>query len=227
MKKAFLLLLATLPFAGMAQDSTSAGKRFTQELGVNSVLLVKQLISNDPDAALEQLPYQVIYTLQSNRTKMGFRAGLGLTVSRSETEIQGLNKPRVINSSSFAMRAGINKNFLDHKKIVANSFIDVITSRTATRTETQTSLGPGIDVITILENENSAFGLDLGFGVKYKFNQHISLYTEVPLQIAATTSSNYDSQIVQGSGNTTTISKGSGIDSRIFLPTTLFLVISF
>ena len=227
MKKAFLLFLAIMPFAVMAQDSTSAGKRFTQELGVNSVLLVKQLISNDPDATLEQLPYQVIYTLQSNRTKMGFRAGLGLTASKTETEIQGLNKPRVITSTSFAMRAGVNKNFLSHKRIVANSFIDVITSRNFSRTETQTSLGPGASIITILENNNNAFGLDLGFGVKYKFNQHISLYTEVPLQIAATTSSSYDSQIVQGGGNTTTISKGSGFDTRIFLPTTLFLVISF
>lgn len=231
MTRALLLLILFTPFALKAQDSTST-KKLSHELGFNSVLLVKQLISNNPGSTLDQLPYQLIYTLRFNGTRSGIRAGLGLDQARTETDIQGLVKPRVSKSTELFTRLGYNRDFITHKRIVANWFADAIAETSRTRTETELGGGPfGSTLIDILETEDDGYGLDLGFGVKYKFNEHICIYTEVPLQFKYTTSRETDRQLAVDSGSSTqtdvVITEGSGIFTKIFLPTTVFLNITF
>jgi hypothetical protein len=227
MKKAILCLLIFSSSFLKAQDSIPE-KRIRHELGFNSVLLIKQIFSNNPNATLPQLPYQVIYTLHF-KNKLGVRAGLGITQTRTETAIEGLSSPRITKELISAYRLGINKDFLTYRHITANAFADVVTQQASLSTETETNSGSFSSRQTI-DSKIFSVGPEIGFGIKYTFNKHIALYTEIPLQFLYTTSHETDVTTNDNSGSSfteTQISNSKGYATKIFLPTTLFLNILF
>ena len=186
MKKRICLFFLLISAHCFAQDSV-ATKKISNEIGVNSVLLIKQVLSNNPSNTLSQLPYQVIYTLHFNKSGIGVRLGLGINQSSTETEIQGLNSPRKTTSFSSSIRLGINKNFVTYKKIVCNAFLDITNDQANSETTTETT--DQFNVSTLREkisSKSSSTGGEIGFGVKYCFNKHIALYIETPLQIKFT-----------------------------------------
>lgn len=231
-RKLSILILIVSSAIVKAQDSIQT-KKISHEIGFNSVLLIKQLISNNPSATLEQLPYQVIYSLHING-KYSLRLGLGASQSKIETKIQGLSQPRKTNTMSGAYRLGFGKNFVNYKKFICNAFGDITFDHSNITTNTTTSSGSfptPTDINQELKNVSQSKGLEIGFGVKYQFNKHIALYTEVPLQSKQTIieetdhTTSFQNGTIVDSKNTITSSKGSSI--KLILPTTLFFMISF
>lgn len=229
MRKALLLFFVANSILLQAQDSTSH-KKIEHEIGFNTVLLVKQIISNSPNTTLPQLPYQVVYTLHFNN-KYGIRAGIGFNQSSTETTIQGLSAPRTTKTLSAAYRLGVNNNFLNFKRFTCNAFADLTLEQSNLTTETQTSSGSGFVSDDKITNKSLSSGAEIGFGIKYSFNKHISLYTEVPLQCALTKTNETDQQMFMDNGSIvnmqTTVTSSKGLSTKIFLPTTLFLNILF
>lgn len=231
MKKTVLIFLTLSSFIATAQDSIPKKNPITHELGFNSILLIKQIVSNNPNTTLPQLPYQIIYTLNF-RDKFGIRAGLGINQSKTETTILGDPIPRTTTALSSAYRLGISRDFLNFKNLSANVFVDGTIEQTELNTKTQTSSGGGFISNEDITSKTMAYGPEIGFGLKYSFNKHIALYTEVPLQFVLNSSSETDTQSSTDnfSGNTqttTTFTSSKGHSIKIFLPTTLFLTVIF
>jgi hypothetical protein len=226
--KRILFVFLAITTVSNAQDSIPE-KKITHELGFNTILLIKQIASNNPGSALPQLPYQVVYTLNF-KDKFGVRAGLGINQSKTETTIFGNPIPRVTTTMASAYRLGVNKNFLNFKHIIANAFVDLTMEQNKISTETETVSG-SFSSREVISADISSFGTEIGFGVKYSFNKHIALYTEVPLQFAFNKSNETDTQTItdsfSGTQTSTTITSSKGYTTKIFLPTTLFLTIIF
>lgn len=238
MKKTILLALIGLSSVLKAQDSTAlkikdgpAPKFFSHEIGFNTVLLIKQLFSNNPSAQLSQLPYQVGYTL-GFKSKYGMRIGLGFDQSTQNTSIQGQNEPRTTKVVNGSYRLDLCKTLINYKKISCNGFFGGIADNTTIQTTTvddQTAFGGSL-IKTELTDKSTSYGAEIGLGLKYSFNKHIAVATEVPLQVKYTISSELDKQTVTNSFSSTftqTITNTNGMSTKIYLPTSLFIIIMF
>jgi hypothetical protein len=198
------------------------------------VLLIKQVFSNNANSStstLPQLPYQLIYTCHY-KDKFGLRIGAGFNSSESESIITGQPKPKVTNTSSGAYRVGLNYNFLHYSKFTCNVFVDGLYERNSLKTVTSTTVaaGPfgGTTENTVETKEvTSGTGLDLGIGLKYSFNKHISVYTETPIQVKNLYTAATESDKTAGVENFTTSTSANERTVKIILPTTIFLTISF
>ncbi len=213
-----------------AQDSTNSNK-FKHDLGFNTVLLIRQLISNNPSNLSAMLPYQIIYTMHLPN-KIGIRLGLGLQNLKTETSVIGQFTPRTTNVSNLSARIGANYNFLQHKQFTFNAFVDGVFQNSKTRTVNTTTFNSGFgqtstDIVTT-ENLSTSIGGQLGFGIKYNFAKHLALYVETPLQFTATNSNATFNETVNSVPEpNSTIDKTTATNVQIFLPTTLFLLITF
>jgi hypothetical protein len=232
MMKKMLAVICLFSFSLKAQDSLV--KKFTHEVGFNTILLIKQLISNNANSStstLPQLPYQLIYTMHY-KSLLGVRLGAGFTSTESESIITGQPKPKVTNTSSGAYRLGLNYNFIRYNKFTSNCFVDGIYERNSLKTVTSTTVpaGPfGGTAENIVETQEvtSGGGISVGLGLKYSFNKHISVYTETPVQIKNLYTSAKESDTTAGVENSTTSTSANERTVRIILPTTIFLTISF
>lgn len=229
MKKILLAFLVAVPFFLNAQD-TATFHPIKNELGVNTVLLIKQLVSNNPSQTLNMLPYQLIYTRYLNN-KYGIRAGIGITQSNTKTRIEGNSNPRETSDITLDARLGGNRQLISHKKISATVFADAVSSYASLKTHTVSNFGGNHTVTDDLRYSSLGFGGQAGFGVKFSFNRHIALYTEVPVQVLASSSDETHNQVVVnstiGTSTTTTISSSNSVSTQILLPTTVFLTIMF
>jgi hypothetical protein len=215
------------------RDSSSANK-IKHDLGFNTILLIKQVISNSPSNLNVMQPYQVIYTMHYG--KVGLRAGMGVGQSKTETSITGQTIPRTTNFIDLAGRLGANYNFLTNKRITCNAFVDGVYQNSKLKTvntSTFTSGGFGGGQVSTQvftsENKSSAVGGQVGFGIKYSIAKHLALYAEVPLQFTTVSSSESSNTVVNGvlQGNSVVSSSTKGANTQVFLPTTLYLLITF
>lgn len=222
-----LLFFTVLSGTLCAQDST---KKFNHEIGINAVLLIKQIISDNPNSTLNQLPYTLFYNLYY-KDKGGIRLGFGGSSSKSKTDIDGQNLPRESFQGSFNARVGVSYNFVHYKRLTLNAFVDgIYSSSYVSSTNTQT-LTTGTPTVITLTSETSdktiGNGAQAGIGVKFDLYRHISLYTEIPLGMLSenTTSDVKTSRTGFPSQSTTSRSKSS---SRfIIIPATVYLVLRF
>ena len=210
-----------------AQDSV---KVINQEIGFNTVLLIKQLISNNPSNTLDQLPYSVFYNLYY-KDKIGLRVGLGLSNSKDQTTIDGQNTPRTTKSNELDLRTGISYNFIKHNRITLNTFVDALILQSKTETvntrTTQTFPNPVEKITTTSTDKTTGSGFQVGVGVKFNIYKHLSIYAEVPLSFMATTTTS--SVNISEAGQPSEITKTTSTNSysKITLPTTLYLVLRF
>ena len=222
-----------LAFAIMAsgQDSVNTERKLTHEIGFNSVLLIKQLISNNPSNTLDQLPYQLIYTMGFNESRYGLRAWIGLDQLYTETMIDGQTEPRKTNALQLDGRLGVNYNFLKAGNWTGNFFADGVFSKSDLKSVTVTEFPFGDIQEETFERDVNGVGGQIGVGLKYSLHKNVALYVEVPIQVIAEQSRETDSvKFIQGNqviSETTNISKSDGVSTTIFLPTTLFLTITF
>lgn len=225
------LLLAILSLACAinvySQDST---KIIHHEIGFNVISLVKQVISNNPSSTLPQLPYDIFYNYYFNN-KIGARFGAGINLSNTETEIDGQTTPRTTNESQYDLRLGLSYNFVQFKKITLNAFADAVyfsgKSETANTFTSQSFPNPISTITTITSDNTTAIGGQIGVGVKYNFNKHLALYTEVPVVLL---NSNIKTEVsIQEKGSPAEVESSSikSLNIQVFLPTTVYLVLRF
>jgi len=236
LKNLFLVTLTVFGFFVKAQDTRdSSSNKIKHDLGFNTVLLIKQVISNSPTNLNVMQPYQVIYT--AHISKIGVRAGLGIGQSKTETSITGQITPRSTSFIDLAGRVGVNYNFLNNKRIICNAFVDGVyqnSSLKTVNTNTFTSGGGfgGGQVSTQVftsETKSSAVGGQVGFGIRYSIAKHLALYAEVPLQFTTISGRESSSTTLNGVPQNNSISSTStkGTNTQVFLPTTLYLLITF
>lgn len=231
----FISLFVSCFFIKAQEARDSSSNKIKHDLGFNTVLLIKQVISNSPTNLNVMQPYQVIYT--AHISKIGVRAGLGIGQSKTETSITGQTTPRTTNFIDLAGRLGANYNFLTNKRITCNAFVDGVYQNSKLKTvntNTFTTGGGfgGTQVSTQVftsENKSSAVGGQVGFGIRYSVAKHLALYAEVPLQVTTVSGSESSSTTLNGvlQGNSIVSSSTKGINTQVFLPTTLYLLITF
>jgi hypothetical protein len=226
--KKIKFIICSLLFVTLAksQDSTKVIKH---EIGFNTVLLVKQLISNNPTATLDQLPYSVFYNMYFNNT-IGIRVGLGLSNAKYKTTIEGQVEPRETKQQDLNVRGGITYNFIKHQKLTLNAFVDGIynnSSYKTVNTQTINSFPQTINVTTTSSDKMVGTGGQIGVGVKYDLLKYLSLYIEVPISFVASTVTSE----VETTRSNATSQKNSNKDvitrTYITLPSTLYLVLRF
>ena len=228
MKLKFFIPLFIYCINASAQDSLKV-KKFSHDIGFNTVLLVKQLSSNNPSSTLAQLPYSIFYNLYY-KDKIGFRLGVGLSTLHTETAIEGQTNNRVSNNSSTNFRLGASYNIVKTKRLTCMGYLDVITSSTkltATNTTTvQTFPNPIENLKTESIDKTQGFGGEVGVGLKFQLLKHLSIYTEVPLVFQA---KNTASQVTITNGGVIDKTKSTAYENsfQIILPTTLYLVLTF
>ena len=223
------LILIFLLLSGItkSQDST---KTINQEIGFNTVLLIKQLFSNNPSSTLSQLPYSVFYNIYF-KDQIGIRVGLGLNNYKTKSSVEGQNTPRETTQKNTALRIGVSYNFVKYNRLTLNAFGDGIYQNNSFNTvDTQTLTNGPVNttsITTLSSDKTTGIGAQVGVGIKYTIYKHLSAYIEVPITFVAqttnsdvtTTRTNYP--VVK---NTT---KSTYNSTSIFLPTTLYLVLRF
>ena len=227
MKRFLALLLFTVTTTcATAQDSTQI---INHELGFNTVLLIKQVISNNPSASLATLPYAVFYNIYF-KDLVGIRLGLGYNSSHLETEIEGQPTPRVTDRAELNLRAGLSYNFVHTKRLAFNVFADYVrenTSLKSSNTSTVQSFPNPISSLTVKSTDiTRGTGAQLGFGVKYNLIKNLSLYAEVPFTLITRNTSSELRVITDGFSNITSTSL-KNTTRTITLPTTVYLVLRF
>lgn len=211
----------------LAQDST---KIINQEVGFNTVLLIKQLISNNPSSTLDQLPYSIFYNIYF-KDLIGIRVGLGFSTSKDESSIEGQNTPRTTNTNELDLRTGISYNFVRSKRITLNVFADNLIQQGKTETvntsTTQAFPNPVQKITTTTSDKISGSGFQLGVGVKYNLYKHLSIYAEIPIGFMTTTTTSDVTVSELGQATQTTSNSDKNSQSKITIPTTIYLVLRF
>ncbi|MFL5764409.1 MAG: outer membrane beta-barrel protein [Bacteroidia bacterium] len=233
MKKTLSILILASSVSLHAQDSAKVGvyRRFTHQIGFNGTLLAKQLLSDNPASQLTMLPYQVDYTLGFSE-KWGARLGVGFDQSYTSTSIQGQNSPRTTNTLTTAYRLDLVRNLLSYKKFSSGVFLGPIMNQAnlVTKTTNDQSASGGPITTDELTSKSSSYGAEIGIGLKYSFNQHIGIGTEMPIQVKQTVTNETDKQTsVSGSFSSFNqeITATHQLTTKIFLPTSVFLLITF
>lgn len=228
MKLKIFISLFLFSITTYSQDSLKV-KKFSHDIGFNTVLLVKQLISNNPTSTLAQLPYSLFYNLYY-KDKIGFRVGLGLSTLHTETAIEGQVDKRLSTNMSTNFRLGVSYNIVKTKRLTCMGYADFITSSsnmTSTNTSTVQSFpNPVISIKTESIDKSSGVGAEVGVGLKFNILKHLSIYTEVPLVF---NSNNVASQVTITQSGIADKTKSTVYQNsfQIILPTTLYLVLTF
>lgn len=238
MKKAIAIVLVCVSTSIIAQDSTAtkvqedpSPKKCSHEIGFNATFLIKQLFSNNPSSTLVQLPYQINYTL-GIKDKFGIRLGAGFDQSVLKTSVQGQNTPRTTKFISGSYRLDFCKNVLSYRRISSFVFLGGIFDQSKIETTTisdQTPFGGSL-VKSELINAAVSFGGEAGIGLKYSYNKHLALGIEIPVQVKYTTSKEIDKQTITNtfsSSYTEVITNSTGMTTKVFLPTSIFIIVKF
>lgn len=226
MRRFVLVLFSLVTLSVNSQDST---KIITQEVGFNTVLLVKQLVSNNPTSVLPQLPYAVFYNIYF-KDLVGARIGFGYSKFYSETDIEGQPTPRTLDQINMNLRVGASYNFVRSRRITCNVFADYVTSKSSVEsanTSTIQSFPNPIETLTVKSlDETLGKGAQVGVGVKYNLYKNLSIYTEIPFTYLSQKIRSELLIINSGVGDLTT-SSSKATTTNFTLPTTVYLVLRF
>jgi len=227
MKKATATIVVFL-IGGLlkAQDTT---KLLNHEIGFNTVLLIKQVVSNSPTLTLPQLPYSVFYNIYY-KDRVGLRLGAGFSSSYSETEIPGQQLPRTTDKVDLNLRIGGSYNFVKSKRIILNCFADYvfenIKSETANTATTQVFPNPRQIITTETSETTRGEGAQAGVGIKLNIHKYISLYAELPVTYVTRVS--HSRILINDTGEEEeSVSTSRVSTAQVFLPTTVYLVLRF
>ena len=224
-KKAWLILSLVAAFNCKAEDTT---RILNHELGFNAVSLLQQLriFTVTPG----QQPYDVFYNIYY-KDKIGLRFGAGLLSEETLTQIEGQQLPRTTKFRKQHLRGGVSCNVLLTKRLAFNVFFDgfLFENSTSSSNTFTTQVFPDPIVTRTVKSTDEAFGggVQGGFGVKFNFTKHLSLYTEVPLTY--TKESHLVEDVISESGEPDIESRSLTTVSgtRIALPVSIYLVLRF
>jgi hypothetical protein len=229
MRKATIYLFLLVGSGEIAAQDSIKAKWINQEIGFNTVSLLRQIVSNTPASSLNQLPYDFFYNFYV-KDLVGIRLGGGITSSYTKTYIEGQPYPRLNSDMKQMFRAGLNYNFTGHKRVTLNFFADYVFGETslysANISTIQTFPNPIQTLTTEAEDKTEITGGQVGVGVRYSFHKKLGIYIEVPY---AVTKERLSSRLsVTESGETSSSYDFSVLYAqRIYLPTTIYLILRF
>ena len=210
-----------------AQDST---KTMYNEIGFNTVSLIKQLISNNPSNTLNQLPYDIFYNFYFDQ-QLGLRFGLGLSSVNTSSKIDGETDPRTNKQLGLTTRLGVNNNFVRQNRLTLNCFADVLYENFSTKTvntfTSQSFPNPVISTKSTSTDILTGIGAQVGVGLKYNIYKHLSLYAEVPIGFITENTTSKVLLEQSGSAPDNSTNKSSSTTIKITIPTTVYLVLRF
>jgi opacity protein-like surface antigen len=227
MKKILTITLLLIVSLSKSQDTT---KIYHNEIGFNTVSLIKQLISNSPSSTLDQLPYLIFYNYSVNRT-FGVRVGLGGNISKISTPIDGQVDPRVTNTSNINARVGFFANYAHYNRVTLNAFADYLYGGgklTSSNTFTVQEFPDPVSTQKVESSvKSSGMGFQVGTGIKYNVYKNLSLYIELPISFLKSKTTAQDEIYKNGFLTQFTTSSSKSTDLKITVPTTLYLVLRF
>ncbi len=228
MLKLRFLFLSVLLSAGLlkSQDSTQT-RLLNHEIGFNAVGLLGQFRFFTP--LPDQSPFLIFYNVYY-KDLIGLRFGAGISQKNSHAQI-GEYKPTIYNSNRADLRTGVSYNFAKSKRVTLNGFADfVYADNNQKSVTTSTVFGQGgqpRESTKTNQTTSIGTGAQAGVGVKINIHKILCLYAELPVtHMTYKTTTNYTTATDgQETLETKSVQRNSSVS--IFLPTTVYLVLSF
>lgn len=206
-KALFALLLIGFQQSACCEDTLS--KPTKHELGFNTTLLIKQVLSFNP-SNIPFSPYMVTYKYTLGK-QTNLRAGAGITVQKTSSTENDINKRHSkFYSMDYRLGAEIQKMLTQRWK--AYYGIDVVYMYNETFTEFQ---------FNTFSSQTKGYGIGPVAGIQCYLTKRLSLFTETTLYFTNTDErikNTSSSPFGQNSSSHSNILRGD-----IKLPTTLYL----
>jgi hypothetical protein len=216
--KNLIFLLSLLPFTALfAQETVVEKIQIRHEIGVNSTLLFKQILSLS-DAKIPVSPY--IFTYKLLGKKSGFRAAFGMNITSNKESQSTFADSKTLKNESANVRIGYEWQRAINPKWNVWFGTDLIGSYT-----NNTNIADsGFDRVSI-GSRSQGIGGALALGAEWRFNTHFSIATETSL---GATSINKDDTTKFSGGTQEDVGKTStGREISSQAPTSIFLVYKF
>ena len=214
---ACLLICSLLVQAQISEAEENTDLKHT--IGLNATGFLTQLFDEDSGRNDEHLPYLFTYAYRPGR--MLFRMGIGPHYAKRTTEHEGFTDVDEITELDIYGRLGIGWYLLSESKWDVLAGLDL----TASYEKDQESNDTGFDKITD-EFERTAFGGGPFIQVAFRLNKRISLATESALYVNSFEET--QTRIFKNFPDfNDELSKSTGTELEIFLPTSLFLQFHF
>jgi hypothetical protein len=191
--------------------------RFQHEVGVNTTLLLKQVLSFS-DNTIPLSPYT--FTYKMIRKNKGIRFGIGGSFTSNVEKQTSFADNKTVNNQKGSARLGFEWQKNVGKKWKSWFGVDALGGISVVENVSDS----GFDQVSIGTSNNS-YGLGVVFGAEWRFNEHFSLATESSFNGVFTEKSDYTTFAARTQDD---ISKStSGKDFSTVLPTSIFLVYKF
>ncbi|MEY2829303.1 MAG: hypothetical protein RIQ33_1161 [Bacteroidota bacterium] len=239
MKKILILLcfVPTLTFARkmpvrLIDDQAYVSQpRFKHYVGVQSNLLIRQILNLSGSTASTNNPYLITYAI-NNRKGWGLATGLGLvTSSTSISDAIGNSDKK--STQTMNLRIGAEKRFNFHAKwngLIGIDGLMNIDKSTSDVKEVQMFSTNSINTNST-KNESNGYGAAIRAALNYSITPRILIGTETNLGFTAGNEKFSGSTYLDdgfGNVNTTTTSNSSKVSGfNINVPTAIFVIIKF
>lgn len=239
MIKKLLILICVIPTFAFAKkmppfqinDIPEAQPKFRHYVGVQSNLLIRQVLNLSGNTATTNNPYLFTYAI-NNRKGWGLSAGLGLITSNTSTsDLTGSFDKRT--TQNFNLRLGVEKRFVLHQKWNALVGVDGLINKNKSTSDVKTVQIFGVTNTSTntTKNENNGIGGAIRAALSYSITPRIQLGTETSLAFTSGKEKFSGSTFSDdGFGNinstsTSNTSKVSGFNMNV--PTAFFVILKF
>ncbi len=216
--KNLIFLLCIFSFTALFGQETLVEKtKIRHEIGVNTTLLFKQVLSLS-DAKIPVSPY--IFTYKALGGKSGFRAALGMNITSSKESQSTFADSKTLKNESANARIGYEWQRAINPKWNVWFGTDLI----GNYTNNTNIADSGFDRVSI-GSRSKGIGAALALGAEWRFNPHFSIATETSLggtYLIKDDTTKFAGGTQEDTGKT---SKGHEISSQA--PTSIFLVYKF
>ncbi|MFM2223959.1 MAG: hypothetical protein RJA07_161 [Bacteroidota bacterium] len=236
MIKKFLFLICFIPACAFAKKISIDGvdsppSKYTQYIGVQSNLLIRQVLNLSGNTATTNNPYLFTYSI-NNKKGWGLATGLGLTTSNNFTS-DATGSYNKNNTKSMNVRLGIEKRFVLSSKWNALAGIDGVMNMNKNTSDVKTiqTFGSTTTNSNTTTTTKNLFGGGLRAALSYAITPKLFIGTETSIvfttgkeKFSGTTSSD-DGLGNTNSNSTSNSSNESGFDMNV--PTAFFIILKF
>lgn len=210
------------------EEQKATKKLLNHEIGFNTVTLLSQLSFFEPSQ--NQQLYTVFYNIYY-KDLIGLRLGGGMFSNSNQSEPRGEILPTINNNSGLNLRAGVSYNFISHKRFTFNVFGDYLYGNQFSESRTTSTLQTHPDPFLIVTNrqvsETYSHGLQAGIGIKVQLHKILCLYAELPVGYLLTKTDLENVRSDNGGGYDSNKVINWQSNTRITLPSTVYLVLRF
>lgn len=216
----FVLFLAIFSQKIMAQDvvAEQPKPKVQIELGLNTTLLVKQLLDFGSTGKIPVSPY--IFTAKRIKNKQAIRFGAGFSLLKDKETFGTFADSKTAKNNSANLRLGYEWRHELNSKWIAWTGMDA----TWSYKYNANAVDSGFDNVTI-GNTTNGVGLSLVLGVEYSFLKNISVGCEGAINGIYNLKSS--STIFDGGTQEDIKNNTTGTEFSTLMPTSLFILIKF